>query len=342
MRQLYLTAVRPPRAANLAQDLARFLQTFVLLNIYKEAGRCVMVSAAYYLTVTDIMGSEVNRDIPSAVLVGFQAFMAVTFRLEINNFDDSRVALVTCLLQGVLEVALRLTAPERDAFLTRLRVFTCACRGRGRRNRRATSLVVVEPAPQTRAVSGTFGKRVNGLQVTSARIAKEHERLTVIRQFHARIVLLDMWGEFAGIYIGSVILALGQRNAMRYPFRPYRMHAELFDGGNFYLELLFTSAVQVAIEIATDTVCLVFQGRGRLDAWSVWRGLPRRALMPVAFWGMLFAAVTGSIRSSWGDSLTACNYQQVCNCVGRGLLPGGVREAYCMMLYANTSGVPPA
>jgi hypothetical protein len=27
-------------------------------------------------------------------------------------------------------------------------------------------------------------------------------------------------------------------------------------------------------------------------------------------------------------------------CTGNGLLPGGVRESYCLQLYPNTSGVP--
>jgi hypothetical protein len=99
-----------------------------------------MVSAAYYLTVTDLgnSGVAVNRDAAVAPLIAYQTFMTIVFRLEVGNFDDPQVALATCLLQGVLEVVLRLTAPERDAWIKRVsRRFAS-----GTRKRRGTTLVV--------------------------------------------------------------------------------------------------------------------------------------------------------------------------------------------------------
>ena len=41
-----------------------------------------------------------------------------------------------------------------------------------------------------------------------------------------------------------------------------------------------------------------------------------------------------------GDSVEQCNHGDVCWCVGNGLLPGGVREGYCLLLYLNSSGRP--
>ena len=69
-----------------------------------------MVSAAYYLTVADLKnaGVAVNRDVAVVPVIVFQTFMSIVFRLEVSNYDDPRVALTTCLLQGVLEVVLRL------------------------------------------------------------------------------------------------------------------------------------------------------------------------------------------------------------------------------------------
>ena len=104
-----------------------------------------MVSAAYYLTVADLKnaGVAVNRDAAIVPLVIYQTFMSIVFRLEVSNYDDPRVALATCLLQGVLEVVLRLTAPERDAWVKRVsRRFCCATR-----RRRATTLVVTSVVP---------------------------------------------------------------------------------------------------------------------------------------------------------------------------------------------------
>ena len=76
------------------------MQTFVLLNLYKETGRHFMVSAAYYLTVADLenAGVAVNRDVAVVPVIAYQTFMSIVFRLEVNNYDDPRVALATCLL----------------------------------------------------------------------------------------------------------------------------------------------------------------------------------------------------------------------------------------------------
>ena len=59
---------------------------------------------------------------------------------------------------------------------------------------------------------------------TSERIAAADERDAVVKQFRARMILVDMWAEYAGIYIGSLVLFLGQRMPLFYSFRPYRKH----------------------------------------------------------------------------------------------------------------------
>ncbi len=69
---------------------------------------------------------------------------------------------------------------------------------------------------------------------TSERIAAADERDAVVKQFRARMILVDMWAEYAGILIGSLVLFHGQRMPLYYAFRPYRKHPKLFDGGNYY------------------------------------------------------------------------------------------------------------
>ena len=61
-----------------------------------------MVSAAYYLTVADLAsaGLSVNRNVAVVPVIAYQTFMSIVFRLEVNNYDDPRVALATCLFQG--------------------------------------------------------------------------------------------------------------------------------------------------------------------------------------------------------------------------------------------------
>ena len=330
-----------------AQDMGRFLQTFVLLNLYKEAGRHVMVSAAYYLTVADLNsgGLAVNRDAAIVPVVAYQTLTAIIFRLEVSNYDDPGVALATCLLQGVLEIALRLTAPERDAWVKRaFRRLGCS-----RRRRRGTALVVSSSAAdsqKTRVLSKSFAVSASTYKLRSAdtfeRAAAVHERRQVIQLFNARMVLVDMWSEHAGICIGTMVLWLGHSNPLYYPFRPYRNYPDLLDGdSNYFGTLAFGAVVQIVIEVVTDTVCLVFERRKGLEPLTVWRKLPWIALSPLFLCALVYATLAGQIRSLYGDEVQTCNHSDLCACVNNGLQPGGMRELYCLMLYPNSSGLPP-
>ena len=98
--------------------------------------------------------------------------------------------------------------------------------------------------------------------------------------------------------------------------------------------------VQIVIEIITDAVCLVFEARRGLAPLAVWRELPKAALTPIILFALMFATLAGQFRSLYGDSVDQCNHRDMCWCVGDGLLPGGVREGYCLLLYPNSSGRP--
>ncbi len=318
----------------LTQDLVRFLQTFLLLNLYKEIGRYFQVSAAYVLTVADLKntGVVVNRDAAVAPVLMYQTFMSLVFRLEVANYDDPRVALVMCIFQGLLELVRRLTAAERDAWIRRTAFWPCRSASR---TRHAITVVVVAAAPESE------GQTPNILaKHMSERVATAEERSAIVRQFQARMILIDMWAEFAGIYIGFVVLLLGQSNALYFPFRPFRKYPELFHGGNYYAELAFGTVVQIAIEIIVDTVCVVFETRRGLQLLTVWREFPKAAFTPIILFALIYATYVGQARSILGDSLDPCNHRDFCWCVGSGLLPGGVREGYCLLLYPNSSGRP--
>ena len=98
--------------------------------------------------------------------------------------------------------------------------------------------------------------------------------------------------------------------------------------------------VQIVIEIITDTVCLVFEARRGLAPLAVWRELPKAALTPIILFALMFATMAGQLRSLYGDSAGMCIHRDLCWCVGDFLLPGGVREGYCLLLYPNSSGRP--
>ncbi len=313
-----------------------------------------MNNASYYLTVADIAGSglSVNRDSALLTIGVFQVFMAVVFRLEMSNFSDRRVALAVFVLQGVLEVAMRLTGPERHEW-TKNATRRClrSCSGRG--GRRGTRLVFSEAVlgdPQAGASSKASSVLPNSphslalalppraapqSRVVERRAVSAQERLLVVRQFHARVMLVDMWAEYMGMFLGTMALALSQHYVLYHPFRPYRKYPELFDGDSarFFADLVEGLAVQVVIEILTDAFCVFILRRRGLDAWAAWTRLPLLALAPLVSFGMLFAAYSGQYRSLFADNLAPCNHQDMCDCVGHGLLPGGVRESYCAIIY---------
>jgi hypothetical protein len=329
------------------QDLVRFLQTFILLNLFKETGRYFMVSAAYHLTVTDLLDARFapSRHATVAPVLMYLTIMSIVFRLEVSNYDNPSVAVATCIFQGVLEIALRLTAPKRDAWVKRVlyRIFCCAAR-----RRRATTLIVVAPGSQGQAVSvlgdsSSATKSPHRDTVTFERVAAAHERDAIVKQFHARMLVADMWAECAGIYISSVVLFLGQSNALYYPFRPFRKYPQLFDGGNYYGELAVGTLMQIVIEIITDTVCLVFETRRGLEPIAAWRELPKAALAPIVLFALIYATYGGMARSLLGgDSVSECNHRDLCWCLGKSVLPDSVREGYCLLLYPNSSGRPVA
>jgi hypothetical protein len=229
----------------------------------------------------------------------------------------------------VLEIVLRVTAPDRDAWFKR----KCSSR-----KRRGTNLVFSAPSAGQPSSALDDKDRSN---LPTERIAALNEREAVLKLFHARLLVTDMWAEYAGIYIGTVILFMGQRTPLYYAHRPFRKHPELLDGGNYTGELVVGTMVQVAIEIVVDTVCVVNEKRRRgLETADAWRRLPSAALAPLALLSLAFATYAGQVRSLYSDSLSNCNLMDVCWCVGNGLLPGGVRESYCLLLYPNSSGLP--
>ncbi len=108
---------------------------------------------------------------------------------------------------------LRLTAPERDAWTKRVSSkFCCAARVR-----RGTTLIVASVVPDSQSqpssvLAKAFSAKSFALRRPDAseRVAAAHERHAVVKQFHARMILVDMWGELAGIYTdqGTLLGAL--------------------------------------------------------------------------------------------------------------------------------------
>jgi hypothetical protein len=86
---------------------------------------------------------------------------------------------------------------------------------------------------------------------------------------------------------------------------------------------------------------VVAEARRGLDPVAVWRRLPKAQLLPAFLLMSASATLVGAVRVINGDNLGGCENKDMCYCVNNGLRPDGVREAYCQLLYPNSSGVPP-
>ena len=144
------------------------------------------------------------------------------------------------------------------------------------------------------------------------------------------------------MFIATMNLILCQSNMLAVPIPAFRKQPGLFDGITQSREIWQSLAVQLIFELITDTVCVVAEARrGGLDPVAVWRRLPKAQLLPAFLLMSVFARIAGTFRVIYGDNFGACENKDMCYCVNNGLRPDGVREAYCQLLYPNSSGVPP-
>jgi hypothetical protein len=340
--------------------LERFLQSIVLLNLVREVGRALIVNSAYYLTSTHVSGDDalvLYRDAGLIPVFFFQCFAAILFRLEIANFDDERYTTAVIVLQGFLEIVLRLTAPQRDAHFKRFLSSLCGTSPAqnttvlvvpltvapkpGREGGNAGASAGAEAAPAGIAASATEQSR-KVERVVSERFATTTERDIVVKRFLARLILVDMMAEYIGIYVGTWAMLQGQKNPLAFPMRPFRKNPELLDGATITPAILYVAATQVVIEIVTDAACLSFEVSRGLDIAEAWWQTPKLSLLLPAIAAIWAGSVGGQFRNIFPDDMRACDGRDMCFCVDSGLLPGGMRELYCKLLYPASGGLPPA
>ena len=174
------------------QDLGRFFNTFVVLNVLRELGRFFVNQGGYYLTVAEFPGSQlVNRDAALLLVVWFPLSWGLAFRLELSNFQSEVWTVGTVAAQAVLEVVSRLTAVERDAWTKRWARRLCGRRGGRRNTRLVVSVSSASFAPSARAKQST------------ERLAEVGERRAVVDEYNSRVILVEMLSEYAGT--GKVI-----------------------------------------------------------------------------------------------------------------------------------------
>jgi hypothetical protein len=143
------------------------------------------------------------------------------------------------------------------------------------------------------------------------------------------------------MFIATMYLIRYQSDVLAVPIPAFRKQPELFDGITGDSAIWQSLAVQLIFELITDTVCVVFEARRGLNPVAVWRRLPKAQLLPAFLLMSVFATIGGAFRVMYGDNFGRCENMDMCYCVNNGLRPDGVLEAYCLLLYPNSSGVPP-
>ena len=143
------------------------------------------------------------------------------------------------------------------------------------------------------------------------------------------------------MFITAFLLLRYQTDVLAFPIQAFRQDLKLFDGIIESGPIWQSLAVQVFFEIITDTVCTFYETRRGLNPVAVWRRLPKAQLCAGFMLMSVYGYIGGGYRTTHGDNMAACANKDMCYCVNNGLRPQGVREAYCLLLYPNTSGVPP-
>ena len=141
--------------------------------------------------------------------------------------------------------------------------------------------------------------------------------------------------------MATMYLISNQSDVLAVPIPAFRKQPELFDGITGGSAIWQSLAIQLIFELITDSVCVVFEARRGLNPVAVWRRLPKAQLLPAFLLMSVFATIGGTFRVLYGDNFGRCENMDMCYCVNNGLRPDGVLEAYCLLLYPNSSGVPP-
>jgi hypothetical protein len=143
-----------------------------------------------------------------------------------------------------------------------------------------------------------------------------------------------------GMIVATMLLLFFQSDVLAFPIPAFRNKPELLDGVSQSHEVWRSLAVQLTLELISDTVCVIFEARRGLNPVAVWRALPKAPLLPVFMIMSAYATLAGSFRVLSAGTFDACENRDMCYCLNNGMRPDGIHEAYCRLLYPNTSGLP--
>ena len=253
-----------------------------------------------------------------ALFLWAQLLMSILSRSFIANISDPYAVALVVLIQAVQELAMRLTLIQRDqlsvAAWNRLRGW-CG----GARRRSTLSLQLRSKASHS---------------------SVERARVDFTKHFLSVWLLGEATSEYAAIFIVALDLWIYSGAKLLFPAMYYLQTAGPFLPGLDAAPILVSAALQIASELAVDTICAWHEDRKGCEMLVNWRSKGRLFPLHVglATW---FALVMSNICiGGVQDDLSRCFGLDMCFCAPDalgGLLRGGYRASYCAHVYPPTA-----
>lgn len=293
----------------------------LILPFVREVSRILATKCAWYLTSdAEINGEESSDNILNRVVawvfVGWlQVFWALYYRLAITNMQSFWKSLFVVTWQAFLEIFLRLTILQRDEAIGRIKKRAFKLK------RRQTKVLDWSNVQNLKSIVSVA--RVKGSQA-------DIENAQAV--FYSMILLTDMMAEYVGIASSGFLLAFWSSKPLIRPFNWYVDNA-LGDQAPEFGWLCFTTALQVGFEIMVDLICMRYEKR--TDPSAIWASTNKRVFGILFMMSSWYGSISAVSFFTMGDNFNACQGMDMCHCVKNGLQEGGVREAYCHLIYPN-------
>jgi hypothetical protein len=143
-----------------------------------------------------------------------------------------------------------------------------------------------------------------------------------------------MMAEYVGIIISLMLLVFFVDKPLARPY-PWYIDNALGKLTANHWSLIFSTVLQILMEVLVDGTCLYFE---RItDPLSIWRALNKRKFLPLLLLASLYGSNLAFAIFISGDNFSSCRGTDMCFCVNNGFIQGGVREAYCHLIYPNAT-----
>jgi hypothetical protein len=315
----------------------RWVFYILIMPAFREFTRFLATQTAWYLRFDAYVGGKgitsLHRECAHVFLTWVLIFWATYYRLLVANMESTEKSVAIVLYQAVLELLLRLTMFKRQRVIKRVILYLKHRLG-----------LAGQTAGQNKERRGT---KINPIHLTSVprksvlrsalpEKASEEEstREIALRDFMSLVVLIDMMAEYVGIINSYILLVFFTDKPLARPY-PWYIDNVLGKSTANHGLLIFSTVLQILMEVLVDGTCLYFE---RItDPLSIWRALNKRKFVPLLLLSTWYGSSLAAAIFIAGDNFSTCLGTDMCFCVNNGLSQGGVREAYCHLIYPNAT-----